>query len=113
MKMRDYHDLMDKLNPPPNLEERIRSRVNAPRLRPRRTAGRILVVAAALCGTFLMAMAVSPQLRTAVLTFLRLEEVEQVPPPTGGTTDAPQLIQATVAQEVEAQYIRLPGVGSG
>lgn len=113
MKIRDYHDLMDKLNPPPDLEERIRARVNAPRLRPRRTAGRILVVAAALCGTFLMAMAVSPQLRTAVLTFLQLEEAEQVPPPTGGAPDAPELIQATVAQEVEAQYIRLPGVGSG
>src|SRR5699024_3146203 len=82
MNTRDYRNAMDQLNPAPDLEGRIKEQLNLPSMRqahPRRLAGKVLAAAAAIACTFMVAMAVSPQLRAAVLTFFHLEETEQVP----------------------------------
>lgn len=114
MNTRDYRSAMDRLTPSPDLDGRIKENLTQPPKRqahPRRLAGKVLVAAAAIACTFMVAMAVSPQLRTAVLTFFRLEETEQVPVPTGGTAETPELTQNTIGRQVEAQYISLPGLG--
>ena len=116
MNTRDYRSAMDQLNPAPELEGRIKGRLNLPPRRqahPRRLAGKVLVAAAAIACTFMVAMAVSPQLRAAVLTFFHLEETEQVPGPVGEAPEEPELTQTTIDHVVEAQYIRLSNAGAG
>ena len=112
MNLDEYKGALDRLVPAPDLKGRIRNalEVPAPVSRPRRRrAGRIaLAAAAAVACTFLVAMAASPQLRTAVLTLFRLEESEQVPAPTGSAAETPELTQNTIGRQVEVQYIRLP-----
>ena len=114
MNTRDYRNAMDQLNPAPDLEGRIKEQLNLPPKRqahPRRLAGKVLAAAAAIACTFMVAMAVSPQLRAAVLTFFHLEETEQVPGPVGEAPEEPEMTQTTIDDLVEAQYIRLPGLG--
>lgn len=116
MNTRDYRNAMDQLNPAPDLEARIKGQLNPPHKRqahPRRLAGKVLVAAAAIACTFMAAMAVSPQLRSAVLTFFHLEENEQVPGPVGEVPEEPEMTQTTIDDLVEAQYIRLPNAGAG
>ena len=116
MNTRDYRSAMDQLNPAPELEGRIKdslTRSPGRRTHPRRLAGRVLIAAAALACTFMVAMAVSPQLRAAVLTLFHLEETEQVPGPAGGAPEEPELTQTTIDHVVEAQYIRLSNAGAG
>lgn len=110
MNLDEYKGALDRMVPAPHLKDRIRDTLDAPApiVRPRRRAGRaVLAAAAAVACTVLVAMAASPELRTAVLTFLRLEEAEQVPVPTGDR-ETPELTQSTIDQQVEAQYISLP-----
>lgn len=112
MNWEEYKGALDHITPPPALRDRIRNALDAPapvsRPRRRRAGLTVLAAAAVVACTFLVAMAASPQLRTAVLTLFRLEESEQVPVPTGGTAETPELTQNTIGQQVEAQYIRLP-----
>ena len=113
MNTQDYRNVMDQLKPAPSLEARIKEQLGQPSRRPhpRRLAGKIAVAVLAAACTFMAAMAVSPQLREAVLTFFQLEETEQVPPPdTTPANSAPSMTQDLIAQQVEAQYIRLPGL---
>lgn len=116
MNTRDYRNAMDLLNPAPDLEGRIKGQLTQPHKRqphPRRLAGKVLVAVTAIACTFMAAMAVSPQLRAAVLTFFHLEEAEQVPGPVGEVPEEPEMTQTTIDDLVEAQYIRLPNAGSG
>ena len=116
MNTRDYRSAMDQLNPAPELEGRIKGQLNLPPRRqahPRRLAGKVLAAAAAIACTFMVAMAVSTQLRAAVLTFFHLEETEQVPGPVGEAPEEPEMTQTTIDDLVEAQYIRLPNAGAG
>ena len=117
MNWEEYRGTLDRLTPPLELKERIQASLEAPAgvssHRRRRAGLTALAVAAVLACTFLAAMPASPQLRTAVLTLLRLEETEQVPAPTGDRPEEPELTQGTVGQQVEVQYIRLPDAGSG
>ena len=110
MNLEEYKGALDRLAPAPDLKDRIRDSLGAPVSRPRRRRAGLtaLAAAAAVACTFLVAMAASPQLRAAVLTFLRLEETEQVPAPTGEQPEQPELTQNTIGRQVEAQYIRLP-----
>lgn len=113
MNIQDYRNVMDQLKPAPSLEARIKEQLgqSSRRSHPRRLAGKIAVAVLAAACTFMAAMAVSPQLRAAVLTFFQLEETEQVPPPdTTPVNSAPSMTQDLIAQQVEAQYIRLPGL---
>lgn len=112
MNLEEYKGALDRLAPGPDLKDRIRNTLDAsaPLSRPRRRRAGLtaLAAAAAVACTFLIAMAASPELRTAVLTLFRLEEAEQVPAPTGEGPEQPELTQNTIGQQVEAQYIRLP-----
>lgn len=113
MNTQDYRNVMDQLKPAPSLEARIKEQLGQPsrRSHPRRLAGKIAVAVLAAACTFMAAMAVSPQLREAVLTFFQLEETEQVPPPVSAPINSdPSMTQDLIAQQVEAQYIRLPGL---
>lgn len=112
MNLDEYKGALDRLTPAPDLKDHIRDTLDAPapasRPRKRRAGLAALAAAAAVACTFLVAMAASPQLRTAVLILFRLEEAEQVPAPTGGTAETPELTQSTIGRQVEAQYISLP-----
>ena len=93
MNTLDYRRAMEQLSPDPALEEKIRSRLAQPyrpKLRSRRTAGRVLIAAAAIVCTLAAALAVSPELRAAVLTFFRVEQSEQVPGPAGERPEEPE-----------------------
>ena len=72
----------------------------------RRVVNGLLAAAVALACLFTAALAVSPELRTAVLSFLRMEEREQVPNNCGASSQ-PDISQAEIGQLVKAQYIRL------
>lgn len=116
MNIRDYRNVMEQLSPTPELEGRIREGLAHPprrKARPRRLAGKVLAAAIAIACTFMVAMAVSPQLRAAVLTLFHLEETEQVPGPDRDRPDQPELTQDTIDQQVDVQYIHLPVSGSG
>lgn len=115
MNTQDYRNVMDQLKPAPSLESRIKDQLGQPSRRPhpRRLAGKIAVAVLAAAYTFMAAMAVSPQLREAVLTFFQLEETEQVPGPDRDRPDQPELTQDTIDQQVDVQYIHLPVSGSG
>ena len=114
MNTQDYRNVMDQLKPAPSLEARIKEQLGRPSRRPhpRRMVGKIAVAVLAAACTFMVAMAVSPQLRAAVLTFFHLEETEQVPPPVSApiNSDPSMITQDLIAQQVEAQYIHLPGL---
>lgn len=116
MNTRDYRNVMEQLTPAPDLEGRIKGQLAQPPRRqahPRRLVGKVLVAAIAIACTFMAAMAVSPQLRAAVLTLFHLEEAEQVPGPVGEAPKEPEMTQATIDGLVDAQYIRLPNAGAG
>lgn len=117
MNLDEYKGALDRMVPAPDLKDRIRDALDAPapvsRPRRRRVGLTALAAAAVAACTFLVAMAASPQLRTAVLTLFRLEETEQVPAPTGERPEQPELTQDTIGSQVEVQYIRLPDAGSG
>ena len=75
-----------------------------------RPARRVLTVAlaAALTAACLLtaAFAASPEFRTAVLSFLHMEEREQVPNQ-GGATSQPDISHAEIGELVRAQYIKI------
>lgn len=75
-----------------------------------RPARRVLTVAlaAALTAACLLtaAFAASPEFRTAVLSFLHMEEREQVPNQ-GGATSQPDISHAEIGELVRAQYIKM------
>ena len=114
MTLEEYRGALDRTLPPPDLKGRIRRALETPPARPRRRALRAALAALAAAACLLTAaLAASPELRTAVLTFFRLEQAEQVPLPGESPPDGPELTHALVAGQVEAQYIRLPGAGTG
>ena len=116
MNIRDYRNVMEQLSPTPELEGRIKEGLAHPPRRqahPRWLAGKVLAAAIAIACTFMVAMAVSPQLRAAMLTLFHLEETEQVPGPDRDRPDQPELTQDTIDQQVDVQYIHLPVSGSG
>jgi len=117
MTIQGYRDALDHLTPDPALEGRIAQALRGGR-RPKSHALRrglraALAAAAVLILTMGAALAVSPTLRATVLAFFRVEQAEQVPGPTGERPEEPQMAQDTIGAQVEAQYIRLPGAGSG
>ena len=118
MNAEDYRGAVDRLVPAPELKGRILARLESgPAATPvprRRRAGRAVLAAAAVVAcTVLVALASSPDFRAALLVFFHLEEAEQVPAPSGSGVGDPAMTQEVIARQVEVQYIRLPGVGSG
>lgn len=111
MKMTDYCRGMDKLTPGDQLRERILA-LSAPAGRraasPRRVLRWALAAALALVCLFSAALAVSPELRGAVLSFFRMEEREQLPDPSPAP-EGPAVSQAEIGTLAKAQYIQMEG----
>lgn len=112
MNINDYRKAMDQIIPNHALKERIMSqKTSQKRYIPVRRifTGALAAVLALVC-LFTAALAASPELRTAVLSFFHMEEREQVPgkePGTGQTE--PGVSQAEIGELVKAQYIRVDG----
>lgn len=108
MNINDYRRAMDRIAPDDKLKERIMNQKN---IKKKHTpARRVLTVAlaAALTAACLItvALAASPELRTAVLSFFRMEEREQVPN-SSAKPDGPDVSNAEIGELVKAQYIKM------
>ena len=109
MNINDYRKAMDRVVPSHELKERILSqKASQKRYVPiRRALAGTLAAALTLTCLFTIAMAASPELRTAVLSFFRMEEREQVPSDSSGVTDEPDISRTDIGELVKAQYIRM------
>lgn len=112
MTQREFHKALDLLTPGPDAQHRMATAVKARRrpgpllIRPALAAAAVLLV---MC-TVGTALAASPELRQAVLSFFRLEEPEQIPhqpPGQTGVPNGPDIAQGIIGGQVRAQYIRL------
>lgn len=106
MNINDYRRAMDRIAPDAKLKERIMDQTK----RKYRPARRVFTVAlaAALTAACLatVALAASPELRTAVLSFFHMEEREQVPS-SNAKPEGPDISNADIGQLVKAQYIKM------
>lgn len=108
MNMNDYRRAMDRVVPDPELKERIMNQKPKKHIPARRVVRYLLAAALALACLFTAALAASPELRTAVLSFFRMEEHEQAPNwDQIGSQNGPGISQAEIGELVKAQYIRL------
>jgi len=107
MNIDDYRRGMDQILPDKKLKERIMSQKHTKKRTPvRRMVNGLLAAALAVACLFTVALAASPELRTAVLSFFRIEEREQVPSG-GAKPDGPDISNAEIGQLVKAQYIKM------
>ena len=106
MNINDYRRAVDRIAPAPALKQRIMDSTPPQRRRTpvRRAVKTALAAALVLACLLTAALAASPELRTAVLSFLHMEEHEQVPSGPGSSFD---ISQAEIGTLVQAQYIRL------
>lgn len=108
MNMNDYRRAMDRIVPDPELKERIMNQKSKKRIPARRMARYLLAAALALACLFTAALAASPEFRTAVLSFFRMEEHEQAPNwDQIGSQNGPGVSHAEIGELVKAQYIRM------
>lgn len=108
MNINDYRRAMDRVVPDPQLKERIMNQKNTKKKYT--PARRVFTVALAAVLTvaclFTVAFAASPDFRTAVLSFFRMEEREQVPSSNAGP-DGPDVSNTEIGELVKAQYIKM------
>ncbi len=108
MNINHYRGAMDRIVPDAELKERIMKQTeqNHTRVPARRVlAGALAAVLTAAC-LATAAFAASPELRTAVLSFFRMEEHEQVPS-SSVSPEGPNISNAEIGQLVKAQYIKM------
>ena len=108
MNINNYRRAMDQITPGTELKERIMNRTQPQKrhIPARRVINVLLAAGLAVACLFTVALAASPELRTAVLSFFRMEEREQVP--SGSVSpDGPDLSQADIGELVKAQYIKM------
>ena len=108
MNINDYRKAMDHIIPDHELKERIMNqKTSRTRYTPVRRVltGALAAALAAVC-LFTVALAASPELRMAVMSFFHMEEPERLPGgnPSGAPTE-PGVSQADIGQLVKAQYI--------
>ena len=108
MNSNDYRNAMDRIVPSRELKGRIlRQNTSQRRYLPvRRVLTGALAAVLTLSCLFTIAMAASPELRLAVLSFLRMEEREQVPSD-GTVNDEPDISRVDIGELVKAQYIKM------
>ena len=106
MNINDYRRAMDRLAPDAKLKERIMNQTKRKHSPARRMF--TVALAAALSAACLVtaALAASPELRTAVLSFFRMEEREQVPN-SSADPEGPDVSNAEIGELVKAQYIKM------
>lgn len=110
MNINDYREAMDHIIPDQELKERIMNKKTSQRqyIPVRRVLTYALAAALALACLFTVALAASPELRMAVMTFFHMEEPEHLPSadPDGAPTE-PGISRAEIGELVKAQYIRM------
>lgn len=108
MNINDYRRAMDRIVPDAALKERIMNQRNTKKKYTPARRVFTVALAAALSVTCLatVAFAASPELRTAVLSFFRMEEREQVPN-SSAAPDGPDVSNAEIGELVKAQYIKM------
>lgn len=112
MNINDYRKAMDQIIPNHALKERIMNQKTSQKryIPVRRIFTGALAAALVLACLFTVALAASPELRTAVLSFFHMEEREQVPGREPGAAQTePGVSQAEIGELVKAQYIRVDG----
>ena len=107
LNIKDYCRAMDRIVPGGELKERIMNQKTTKKHIPiRRVAGSLLAAALAAACLFTAALAASPELRTAVLSFFHMEEREQLPGQ-GAPSGEPDVSSTEIGGLVKAQYIKL------
>lgn len=108
MNINDYRRGMDKILPDPKLKERIMKQTNEKKkyIPVRRVVNGLLAAALAAACLFTAALAASPDLRTAMLSFFHMEEREQVPS-SSVTAKDPDISQTEIGALVKAQYVKM------
>ncbi len=108
MNINDYRRAMDRLVPDAALKERIMNQKNIKKKHTpaRRVFTAALAAALTIACLITVALAASPELRAAVLSFFHMEEREQVPSG-GAKPDGPDISQTEIGESVKAQYIKM------
>ncbi|NBI09483.1 hypothetical protein D1641_05530 [Colidextribacter sp. OB.20] len=106
MNIIDYRRGMDRITPNAELKERIMNQTKKKYIPIHRTLTVALAAALTAACLFTVALAASPELRTAVLSFFHMEEREQLPGQSGAVSE-PGISQADIGQTVKAQYIKM------
>ena len=106
MNINDYRRGMDQIVPDAALKERIMNQTKKKNISARRVFAGVLAAALSIACLITAAFAASPELRTAVLSFFRMEEREQVPN-SSVSPGAPDISQAEIGELVKAQYIKM------
>lgn len=108
MNINDYQKAMDHVIPNDSLKARIMSpNTHEKQYFPvRRALAYTLAAALTLTCLFTVALAASPKLRTAVLSFFRMAEREEMPSPSE-VTCTPDISQTEIGELVKAQYIKM------
>lgn len=110
MNSKDYRNAMECFEPDPFLRDRLAEAVekNRPvRVRPARRAFTVALAAAlALACTMAAALAVSPEVRSSVISLFQADVVEQVPGIPEGVSGVKQV---DLGEGITAQYMRVEG----
>jgi len=107
LNINDYRKALDHITPGIELKKRIMDhKTSSKKFVPvRRVFTGALAAALTLTCLFTVALAASPELRMAVLSFFRMEEQEQVPSQNGASS-RPEISQVEIGDVVKVQYIK-------
>lgn len=108
MNIYDYRRAMDRIAPDEALKECIMNQTKKKHIPARRVLNGLLAAALTVACLFTVAFAASPAFRTAVLSFFRMDEREQVPSGSA-SPDGPDVSNAEIGELVKAQYIKMDG----
>lgn len=114
MKINDYQNAIERFDPDPTLKDRISEAVLS-ETRHVHDRGFPCIVAGAMVALLLVvgstgvAMAVSPEFCSAVLSFLHISETEDVPGPNSSLNGTPDVSDAMIGETVKVNYIQLDG----
>lgn len=108
MNIGDYRKAMDHIIPNHELKVRIISQATSQKqyVPLRRILACALVAVLTMTCLFTVALAASPELRMAVLSFFHMEAREQVPSDSGAAS-GPDISQVDIGELVKAQYIKM------
>lgn len=114
MKYYEYRSAIERLEPDPALKDAVEKAVLSQRTsavghRSARLAVGILAAVLLVVGSAGAALAASPELRSAVMSFLRIGGTEDVPGLNASTDSEPDISGAVIGGAVRTQYIKLDG----
>lgn len=108
MNIHDYQDALNEITPDKSLRERILNRETHQKryIFTRKAFAYALAAVMMLTCPFTVALAASPELRTAVLAFFHIAEKERLPSASVPPKE-PNIIRADIGRLVKAQYIEM------